>query len=268
MIWNKILCTVIFIILAITLVGCGSINGDLGNMKPLDSEVFGETLKEVPETDIPETKPETTQETVQQTETTAPTTTVPQTEPKAPETKAPETQPPATVDSPTYIQGILVVNKTYALPKTYAKGVDPEAKSALDKMFADAKKDGITLWIASGYRSYDRQYTVYNNYVKKDGQAAADRYSARPGHSEHQTGLAFDLNELTEAFGNSKQGKWLAENCHKYGFIIRYPQNKEHITGYMYEPWHVRYLGVDTATAVYESGLCLEEYLGITSVYS
>ncbi len=263
MIWNKIYCVAIFIILATVLVSCGSINGDLGNMKPLDTDMFEETVKEVPETDIPETVPETTSETVKQTETTAPVTTEPQTE-----TKAPETQPPANVDEPTYIQGILVVNKTYSLPKTYAKGVDPEAKSALDKMFADAKKEGISLWIASGYRSYDRQNTIYNNYVAKDGKAEADRYSARPGHSEHQTGLAFDLNELTEAFGNSKQGKWLADNCHKYGFIIRYPQNKEHITGYMYEPWHVRYLGVDKATAVYESGLCLEEYLGITSVYS
>ena len=257
--WNKIYCVVIFIVLAVVLVSCSSVNGDLGNMKPLDTDMLEETSKEIPETDIPETSPET----VQQTETTAPITTAPQTEPKAP-----ETQSPVSIDSPTYIQGILVVNKTYSLPKTYAKGVDPEAKAALDKMFADAKKEGIVFWIASGYRSYDRQYTVYNNYVAQDGQAAADRYSARPGHSEHQTGLAFDLNELTEAFGSSKQGKWLAENCHKYGFIIRYPSGKEHITGYMYEPWHVRYLGVDNATAVYESGLCLEEYLDITSVYS
>ena len=263
MIWNKIYCVAFFIILVMSLVSCSSINGDLGNMKPLDTDMIEETVKVVPETDIPETVLETTTETVQQTETTAPITTAPQTEPKGP-----ETQPPASIDSPTYIQGILVVNKTYSLPKTYAKGVDPDAKAALDKMFADAKKEGITFWIASGYRSYDRQNTIYNNYVAKDGKAEADRYSARPGHSEHQTGLAFDLNELTEAFGNSKQGKWLAENCHKYGFIIRYPQNKEHITGYMYEPWHVRYLGVDKATAVYESGLCLEEYLGITSVYS
>ena len=261
---NKIYCVLFLAVLAMLLVSCGSINGDLGNMQPLDTDMLEETVKEIPETDIPETTPET----VQQTETTSLVTTVPQTETKAPETQAPVTQSPETVDSPTYIQGIMVVNKTYALPKNYAKGVDPEAKAALDKMFADAKKDGLTFWIASGYRSYDRQYTVYNNYVAKDGQAAADRYSARPGHSEHQTGLAFDLNELTEAFGDSPQGKWLAENCHKYGFIIRYPKNKEHITGYMYEPWHVRYIGVDNATAVYESGLCLEEYLGITSVYS
>ena len=271
MIWNKIYCVAIFIILAAVLVSCGSINGDLGNMKPLDTDMFEETKKDTPETDIQETISETASDTTAL-ETlapiTEPITTAPQTEPKAPETQAPATQVPTTVDEPTYIQGILVVNKTYSLPKTYAKGVDPEAKSALDKMFADAKKEGISLWIASGYRSYDRQNTIYNNYVAKDGQAAADRYSARPGHSEHQTGLAFDLNELTEAFGNSKQGKWLADNCHKYGFIIRYPQNKEHLTGYMYEPWHVRYLGVDKATAVYESGLCLEEYLGITSVYS
>ena len=104
--------------------------------------------------------------------------------------------------------------------------------------------------------------------MKRDGQEAADRYSARPGHSEHQSGLAFDLNDLSESFGRTKEGIWLRENCWKYGFIIRYPEDKESITGYMYEPWHVRYIGNDSAKAVYESGLCLEEYLGITSQYS
>ena len=168
----------------------------------------------------------------------------------------------------TYISGILIANKTYALPADYNPGVDGTAYAALMQMFEAAKAEGVGFWIASGFRSYDRQNRIYNNYVAQDGKAAADRYSARPGHSEHQTGLAFDLNYLTQAFGQSKEGIWLAENCHKYGFIIRYPEGKEHITGYMYEPWHVRYIGVDAATAVYESGLCLEEYLGITSVYA
>lgn len=168
----------------------------------------------------------------------------------------------------TYIRGILIANKTYSLPESYAPGVDATAESALNKMIAAAKNEGINLFLKSGYRSYSTQKTLYNNYVARDGVAAADRYSARPGHSEHQTGLAFDLNSLDQSFGETKEGKWLAENCHKYGFIIRYPKDKESVTGYMYEPWHVRYLGEDIAKSVYESGKCLEEYLGITSEYA
>lgn len=168
----------------------------------------------------------------------------------------------------TYIQGILVVNKTYSLPSDYNPGVDGTANAALNEMIAAAAKEGINLWIASGFRSYSRQETLYNNYVARDGKAAADRYSARPGYSDHQTGLAFDLNSLEQSFGETKEGKWIAENCWKYGFILRYPQNKEAQTGYMYEPWHVRYLGKDIAEKVYKSGLCLEEYLNITSVYA
>ena len=179
----------------------------------------------------------------------------------------------AEVTEPTYIDGILIANKTYALPKSYAPRENPEATSQMWAMFAAAKTEGLNLRLQSGYRSYVDQSIIYNGYVARDGQAAADRYSARPGHSEHQTGLAFDLSTyyfegLTEEFGNVPEGKWLAENCHKWGFIIRYPKEKEHITGYMYEPWHIRYLGVEKATAVYESGLCLEEYLNITSSYS
>ncbi len=174
----------------------------------------------------------------------------------------------AASNSPTYINGILIANKTYALPSTYNPGVDDAAASALAKMINAAAADGITLYQISGFRSYSTQQTLYNNYVARDGKAEADRYSARPGHSEHQTGLAFDLNSLEQSFGETAEGKWLAENCWKYGFIIRYPQDKEAVTGYMYEPWHVRYLGVETATKVYNSGLCLEEYLGIDSVYA
>lgn len=168
----------------------------------------------------------------------------------------------------TYINGILIANKTYGLPESYAPGIDKTAESALNKMINAAKQDGINLFIKSGYRSYSTQKTLYNNYVARDGVAAADRYSARPGHSEHQTGLAFDLNSLEQSFGETKEGKWLAEHCHEYGFIIRYPKDKEDVTGYMYEPWHVRYLGDDIAKDVYESGKCLEEYLGITSEYT
>ncbi len=168
----------------------------------------------------------------------------------------------------TYIKGILIANKSYALPYDYNPGVNSTAYSSLQKMFTAAKKDGLKMHVSSGFRSYNTQKQLYNNYVARDGKTAADRYSARPGHSEHQTGLAFDINSASPSFAATPQAKWLSENCHKYGFIIRYPKGKESITGYMYEPWHIRYLGVETATAVYESGLALEEYLGITSVYS
>lgn len=172
------------------------------------------------------------------------------------------------VDGITYVDGILVANKTYALPQSYAPGVDDEAQAAFDEMAAAAAQDGISLFIASGYRSYDYQKGLYERYVARDGKAEADTYSARPGHSEHQTGLAFDLNKVDSSFAGTPEALWIAEHCHEYGFILRYPQDKEAVTGYCYEPWHVRYLGVDTAAAVYESGLCLEEYLGITSAYA
>lgn len=189
-----------------------------------------------------------------------------------PETSAPAESEPAettpTAKEPTYIGGILVVNKTYALPADYNPGVDAQAQNALYEMFADASAEGLSLWVRSGVRTYADQKWQYNVYVERDGKALADTYSARPGHSEHQTGLAFDLNSLYKSFGETAEGKWLAANCHKYGFILRYPEGKEHITGYMYEPWHVRYVGMDHAPVIHEKGLCLEEYLGITSEYN
>ena len=171
-------------------------------------------------------------------------------------------------DDNVFVDGILVVNKTYALPADYNPGVNSEAQAAFDRMQADAAAEGLNIYISSGFRSYDYQAGLYQRYVDKDGKAEADRYSARAGHSEHQTGLAFDLNSIEESFANTKEGKWVNQNCHKYGFIIRYPSDKEDITGYKWEPWHIRYLGGDTAQAVYDSGLCLEEYLGITSKYA
>lgn len=168
----------------------------------------------------------------------------------------------------TYFDGILVVNKTYALPADYAPGVNAEAQAAFDEMQAAAAEEGLNIYISSGYRSYDYQAGLYQRYVDKDGKEEADRYSARPGHSEHQTGLAFDLNSIDNSFADTKEGKWILRNCYKYGFIIRYPADKEDVTGYMWEPWHIRYLGKETAQAVYDSGLCLEEYLGITSQYA
>lgn len=167
------------------------------------------------------------------------------------------------VNGLTYINGILVVNKRYGLPKTYNPGVNKEALKALKEMQADAKAVGLNLRLVSGYRSYLTQRTLYNNYVRINGEAKADTFSAKPGHSEHQTGLAFDVGSAKGSFANTAEAKWLEQNCHLYGFIIRYPKGKTNITGYIYEPWHVRYLGVSNATSVKNSGLTLEEYLGI-----
>lgn len=163
----------------------------------------------------------------------------------------------------TYINGILLVNKQYSLPSTYNPGVDPTADTALKKLQQGAAAAGYSMPLLSGFRSYSRQQTLYNNYVARDGQALADTYSARPGHSEHQSGLAFDVGQLDNNYGETAAGKWLKENAHKYGFIIRYLKEKENITGYQYEPWHIRYVGVEHATNIYNQGITLEEYLGV-----
>lgn len=174
-----------------------------------------------------------------------------------------------TVDGITYVNGILIANKTYPLPSTYAPGgLTAEFNTAFAKMQAAAKADGMNLTICSGYRSYSYQSQLYNSYVARDGKAKADTYSARPGHSEHQSGLAADINYAGDWFNSTPEAKWLAANCYKYGFIIRYPYGKDDITGYKYESWHVRYLGDETAKLVYDSGLTLEEYLCIDSKYS
>lgn len=171
---------------------------------------------------------------------------------------------------PTMVQGILVASKQYPLPSTYAPGESKEARASFSEMAAEAKLSGYELVAFSTYRSFDYQSQLYERYVSNDGQEAADRYSARPGYSEHQTGLAFDIGEelfeehfASESFGETEAGKWVAANAAKYGFIMRYPKGKEKITGYMYEPWHFRYIGVEQAGKVYESKLTLEEYLNL-----
>ncbi|MCM3357612.1 MULTISPECIES: M15 family metallopeptidase [unclassified Psychrobacillus] len=171
---------------------------------------------------------------------------------------------------PTYVDGILIASKQYPLPATYAPGESKEARQAFEAMAAEARLSGYELVAFSTYRSFDYQQQLYNRYVSNDGVEAADRYSARPGYSEHQTGLAFDIGELhfeqhfaRESFGETPAGQWLASNAHKYGFIMRFPNGKEKITGYMYEPWHFRYVGLDHAAKIYEANTTLEEYLGI-----
>jgi len=168
----------------------------------------------------------------------------------------------------TYIKGILIVNKTYGLPSTFGNGLTAETSNAFAAMQAAAAAAGHNIYISSGFRSFSAQTNVYNKYKANEGQAGADTHSARPGHSEHQSGLAFDLNSITQAFGSTPEGIWTAQNAHLYGFIIRYPQGKEGITGYIWEPWHLRYVGVDVATTLYTSGQTLEEYLGVDSVYN
>lgn len=180
--------------------------------------------------------------------------------------------PVVTIDDepkePTFINGVLIVNKSYKLPKDYNPGsLDETVVNAFYHMQEDAKAEGLNIWIASGFRSYEDQDRIYNKYLAREGQEVADTFSARPGYSEHQTGLAFDLNTIDDSFADTREGTWVAENAHKYGFIIRYPKGKESITGYKYEPWHLRYVGTMLATELYNSGLTLEEYFNIKSVY-
>ncbi|MBO4523491.1 MAG: D-alanyl-D-alanine carboxypeptidase family protein, partial [Ruminococcus sp.] len=168
----------------------------------------------------------------------------------------------------TYVDGILIVNKTYSIARDYpANELTNNTEEHFRLLQEDAAKLGLKIVCSSGFRSYDYQEELYNNYVSTDGVLAADTYSARAGHSEHQTGLAIDVNSISDAFIGTAECEWLENNAHKYGFIIRYPKGKEAFTGFRYEPWHIRFLGVETATKVYESGLCLEEYLGIDSYY-
>jgi D-alanyl-D-alanine carboxypeptidase len=145
--------------------------------------------------------------------------------------------------------------------------VRPETAAALEKMFTAAKLENVQLRLSSGYRSYDEQVQLYNYYVSIQGQSVADAQSARPGHSEHQTGLAADVApvngdcDVVVCFGDLPEGKWLAANAYKYGFIIRYPEGKMSVTGYEYEPWHIRYVGTSLAKSMHDSNITtLEEY--------
>lgn len=181
----------------------------------------------------------------------------------------------------------VLVNKDYGLPSDYVpndleipdiafsfsgyhekKLMREEASKALEAMFQDAEEAGLSLLGVSGYRSFERQQAIYDRNVERDGRRQADLYSARPGFSEHQTGLAMDIstpsihNRLDETFAATPEGKWLADHASEYGFIIRYPKDKSEITGYAYEPWHVRYVGKELAGKLNDNGLSLEEYYG------
>lgn len=170
---------------------------------------------------------------------------------------------------------LVLVNKYYKLAEdykpddlvevesNYGRGfLRKEAYEAYKKMQNDAEKEGLSMYITSPYRSYDTQYKLYNYYLSIDSQEVVDTYSARPGNSEHQLGLAVDILSPGYDFGNfyqTKEAEWLKENAYKYGFIFRYPEDKVDITGYKFEPWHYRYVG-EIAKDVYDSGLTYDEY--------
>lgn len=201
----------------------------------------------------------------------------------APQSVQGQTHEPAADRSSEYL---ILVNKDHGLGEDYkpedlqkVKSVstdrDPayqklrkKAAAAFNKLTAAAKKKGFTLCLTSGFRSYAYQRVLYEQYINEDGKSRAEQYSARPGYSEHQTGLCADVTspsvngQLVQAFGGTEEGKWLEKNAYRYGFIIRYPKGKDDITGYEYEPWHIRYVGREAAEEIYKKELTLEEYLG------
>ena len=171
-----------------------------------------------------------------------------------------------------------IVNKNYKLEQTYIpndlekisleyscdnKYLRKVARINFEKMAKEAKENGFNIIAVSTYRSYDYQEKLYNNYVKEKGLYYADMASARAGHSEHRTGLAVDIADLSldyDNFEKTKEFTWVKNNAHKYGFILRYPKAKFHITGFKYEPWHYRYVGTSIATYIYKNNITLEEY--------
>ena len=174
------------------------------------------------------------------------------------------------IDGITYIDGTMIVNKSFSIPKDYAPGFLNETYYAFYDMVDAAYNDGISLWGISDYRSWEEQDELHE-YYKREGPDGVEEYSARPGHSEHQTGLAIDINtSLNPEFADTAEGQWLIHHCWEYGFIYRYPAGKEHITGYIAEPWHYRYVGRELAEKLYNDGdwITMEEYFGVDSKYS
>lgn len=171
-----------------------------------------------------------------------------------------------------------LVNKNYKLSSNYIpndlesinlefacenKYLRKEAKEAFEEMAKSAKKEGLTILAVSTFRNYEYQEKLYNNYVNDLGKFRADIASARAGHSEHQTGLAVDVSDISldyDNFENTKEFLWMKENSYKYGFILRYPKAKYDITGFKYEPWHYRYVGISTAKYIFKNNITLEEY--------
>ena len=164
---------------------------------------------------------------------------------------------------------LLVPNVPLRVPGNETMQLRSVAAQALERMFSAATSQGINLMLASGYRSYAYQTNLYNGYVATQGQSVADQQSARPGYSEHQTGLAADVEplsrscEVEQCFATTPEGKWIAANSYKFGFIIRYPKGAASITGYEYEPWHIRYIGVSASEEMHKEGVkTLEQFFG------
>ncbi len=172
-----------------------------------------------------------------------------------------------------YVPDDLVLpNVSQRVPGVEQMKLRSEAAAAIEKMFAGAADDGYNLQITTAFRGYNYQNTLYSGYVSSQGQAAADAQSARPGYSEHQTGWAADIRSadnpstcyLEACFGDMAEGKWLAEHAHEYGFLLRYPADKTAVTGYMYEPWHFRYIGLDLAAEMRAQNITtLEEFFDL-----
>ena len=192
---------------------------------------------------------------------------------------------PAIVENPSDLTAL--VSKTFALPPDYVPAglvapnvtLDPsktpselqlrqEAASATEELFLAAGRAGLPLQLVSAYRSYELQDVLFNSFSASFGEVEANRFSARPGQSEHQTGLAIDVSGtdgvcvLEGCFGSTATGVWVSENASQFGFLVRYPPGLESITGYIYEPWHLRYVGAETAQAIEASGLTLDQYIG------
>lgn len=173
-----------------------------------------------------------------------------------------------------YIDNVLIANKSYSLPADFFPELDDTCLNQFYKLQNDASAVGLNIYLSSGFRDYYTQDTIYNNYVSYDGQEMADTYSARAGHSEHQSGLAIDVNQIDDTFIGTPEAIWLEQHCYEYGFILRYPQAKQDITGYKYESWHIRYVGTDMSYKIHakalemgDPSLTLEEYFGIDSYY-
>lgn len=171
--------------------------------------------------------------------------------------------------SPTYIpEDLIIPNVPFSFEgEDQKKYLRKDAAQALEALITKAQEEGHSILAVSGYRSYERQKAIFLGNVKKHGFKKANTFSALPGQSEHQTGLAMDVSSasvnyrLSNNFAETPEGMWLNDNAHLFGFIIRYSQDKVHITGYQYEPWHIRYVGIDAATEIKMNNLTLEEYL-------
>lgn len=175
----------------------------------------------------------------------------------------------------------VLVNKHYTLPAGYVPELEtlgsgygsgslrPEAAAAFRTMADAARANGVSLRSVSAYRSYSTQKTLYNRYLTQNKQAVVDTFSARPGHSEHQTGLSLDINvaSIGAHFENTPAFAWLKAHCAEYGFILRYDQGQESITGYRFEPWHYRYVGKEIAAAITERGITYDEYAALQPVW-